>query len=148
RRLGARLLLGLLAEREPDAVEQPRVESPEHVGLVLVRVDGTGEEPTAAVLDDSRVVARGEPRCARPLGEGEQLGEAETPVAADARVRGLSPRIAPHERRNDGAPELLAEVERYVREPQRMAGLARRNHSLRRAAGAFGVRRCGVRPET
>jgi hypothetical protein len=37
-RLGARRLLRLLAEREPEPVEVPRVEPREHVGLVLARV--------------------------------------------------------------------------------------------------------------
>src|SRR5262249_52722267 len=114
RRLGSCLLLGLLAEREPDPVEQAGVEAPEHVGLVLVGVGRTGEEPAAAVPDDARVVPRRESRRACALGERKQLGEAEAPVAADARVRALPLRVAAHEPRHDGAPELLTEGERHM----------------------------------
>ena len=99
--------------------------------MISMRVGGTSEELATAVLDDPSVVARREPRRARALGEGEQLGEAEAPVATDARVRGLSLGVPPHERRDDCAPELLPEVERHVRAPERVAGLARRDHGLR-----------------
>ena len=43
RRLGARLVLSLVAERKPDTREQARLESREHVALVLLLVDGTCE---------------------------------------------------------------------------------------------------------
>ena len=71
--------------------------------------------------------------------EGEQLGEAEAAVAADARVRRLAARVAAHEGRDDGTAELLAQVERHVRKPEPMARLARGDHRLGRAAGALGV---------
>ena len=87
--LGARLLLRLVAEREPDAGERGLVEGGEHVALVLVRVGRAREQAAAVALDDPRVVAGGEPRSADAVGEREQLVEAEAAVAADARVRRL-----------------------------------------------------------
>ena len=93
-RLGARLRLRLLAERELDPVEQRRVERGEHVGLILVRVGRAGEQPPAVALDDARVVAGPELRRSGALGEGEQLVEAEAAVAAAARVRRLAARVA------------------------------------------------------
>ena len=82
-------------------VEEARVEAGEHVGLVLRRVGGAGEEQPAAVLAQARVVPGAEPRRADPAGEGEERGEAEAAVAADARVRRLAARVAGHERRDD-----------------------------------------------
>ena len=138
-RLGARLGLRLLAERELDPLEERRIERGEHVRLVLVRVGRASEQAAAVALDDPRVVAGPELRRARALGEGEQLVEAEAAVAAAARVRGLAARVRRDERVDDGAAELLAEVERHVRQAERVAGLARRDHGFRRAAGALGV---------
>src|SRR5260370_35102383 len=57
-RLGARLLLALLAERERNAIEEPRIEAREHVRLVLVRVGAAREQQATAVLGDARVVPR------------------------------------------------------------------------------------------
>ena len=136
-RLGARLGLRQLAERELDPVEEARVERREHVGLVLLRVGRACEESAAAVLDDPRVVAGPEPRRPGAAREREQLGEAEAAVAAAARVRRLAARVAPDERIDDRAAELLAQIERHVREPARVTRLARRDHRLGRAAGAL-----------
>ena len=68
-------------------------------------------------------------------------------VAAAARVRRLAARVAGDERVDDGAAELLAQVERHVRQPERVAGLARGDHGLGRAAGALGVGPGRVEPE-
>src|SRR6266508_879658 len=62
-RLGASLGLGLLAEREHDPVELPGIELPEHVGLILLRVDRAREQTAAVALDDACVV----PGC-KPVG--------------------------------------------------------------------------------
>ena len=77
----------------------------------------------ARALDDAGVVAGRELFGARRGAEGEQLGEAEAAVAAGARVRRLAARVAADERLDDGAPELLAQVERHVRQPALVAGL-------------------------
>src|SRR5438552_950647 len=62
RSLGLRacLTLRLLAEREDNPLEVTRVETREHVRLVLLRVGGAREEAPSAMLHDARVVARGE----------------------------------------------------------------------------------------
>src|SRR5207244_4977687 len=59
---GAGLRLRLLTEREPDALEMPRVEAREHVALVLRLVCSACEQQPAFVLDDPRVVSRREAR--------------------------------------------------------------------------------------
>ena len=105
------------------------------------------EQEPAVTLDDPGVVAGREAGGADPPREGEQLGEPEAAVAADARVRRLAPRVAAHERADDGAPEPLAEVEREVRDPEPVAGLARRDDRRGRAAGSIGVRPARVDPE-
>ena len=99
------------------------------------------------MLDDSRVMPGREPRRAGALREREQLAEAERAVAARAGVRRLAARIAANERLDDGAPELLAEVERHVREAEAVARAARRADRVGRAAGSLAVRRCGIDPE-
>src|SRR5207244_7530937 len=50
RRLRARFVLRLRTEREPHALEQPRIEPGEHVALVLRRVGRTGEQPQTVAL--------------------------------------------------------------------------------------------------
>jgi hypothetical protein len=95
----------------------------------------------------AHVVPRRQPRGARPACEREQLGEAEAPVAADAGVRRLAARVGLDERVDDGAAELRSQVERHVRQPERMAGLARREHRFGGAAGSLCVGSFGVEPE-
>ena len=61
---------------------------------------------------------------------------------------GVSPRrVAAHERLDDGAPELLAQVERDVRQAEPVARGAGGEHGLRRAAGALGVGAVRIEPE-
>ncbi len=147
-RLRARLRLVLPAEREPDAAELRRVEAREHVRLVLRGIGAAVQEQPSAMLVDTRVVAGGEPVAAGAAGEREQLCEAEAAVAGDARIRRLAARVAAHERRHHCAPELFPEVERDMRQPQPVAGLACGDHRLGRAAGALRVRAVRVEPET
>jgi hypothetical protein len=146
-RLCTRVGLSLPAEREPEPREEPRIEPGQHVRLVLRWVGATREEEAAAMLSQASVVAGGEPVRADAPGEGEEGGEAEAPVAADARVRGLSARVAGDEGRDDGSAELAAEVERDVRDVDPVARLARREDGLRRAARAVAVRARRIRPE-
>jgi len=147
RRAGARLRLRTIAEREPEPLEVPRVEPGEHVRLILPGVDAAREEQAAAVLREASVVAGGEPGGADPPREGEELGEAEAAVAADARIRSLAACVAGDERPDDRAAELLAEVEREVRHTERVAGLARGDDGCGRAARALAVRAGRVGPE-
>ncbi len=88
--LRTRLVLRLRAEREPQPVEETRVEPREHVALVLARVRAAGEQEVSAVPHDPRVVAGGKAPGARALGEVEQLGEAKRAVARGAGVRRLA----------------------------------------------------------
>src|SRR5262249_6920296 len=145
--LRARLLLRLLAEREPETLEQARVEAGQHVRLVLTRIGRAGEQEAPVAVHDPAVVACREPMGARPPDELEQLGEAEAAVAADARVRRLAPCVAADERPDHRAPELLAQIERDVRNAERVAGRPRGKDRLGRAAGALGVRPLRVAPE-
>ena len=81
------------------------------------------------------------------LGEREQLVEAEVAVAAPAWVRCLPTGIRGDEGVDDGAAERVAQVERHMREPERVAGLPCRDHGLRRAAGTLRVGAGGIEPE-
>src|SRR6185436_5239211 len=81
-RLRAGLLLGLLAEREPDLVEPTRIEAGEHVRLVLPLVDRAREQTPAAVLDDARVVTGRKPSRPGAAGELQELREAKAAVTA------------------------------------------------------------------
>src|SRR5439155_2932114 len=101
----------------------------------------------AAMLDDARVVAGCEPRRACPAGEPQEPGEPEAAVAAGARIGRITARVALDEASDDGAAELLAQVERHVREPEAVARFARGDHGLRRAARALGARPVRVEPE-
>src|SRR6185503_1613853 len=98
------------------------------------------------MLRDPRIVTGREAIAAGACCEGEQLREPEAAVAADARIRCLTSRVAAHERSHDRAPELLAQIEGHMREAEAMARLARGDHRLGRAAGAFRVRTGRVEP--
>jgi len=148
-RLGPGLVLRLRAEGEPKPWEEAGVDSGKHVGLVFRWIRAAREEQAAAMLGDAGVVAGREPRRADPRREREQRGEAETSVAAHARVRRLAARIAPDEWVDDRLPKGLAQIERDVREAERLARFARRDNRGRRAANALGVlpRRIGPQPQ-
>ncbi len=94
RRLAARRLLVLVAEREPDALEVLGVDPREHVRLVLALVGPAVQQQAAAMLRDARVVPSGEPCAAGAAREREQLCETKAAVAADTRIRRLAARIA------------------------------------------------------
>ncbi len=99
------------------------------------------------MLGDAGVVAGGEPGGADSLREGEQRAEAEAAVAAHAWVRRLATRVTADEGVDDSPAEGLAKVERDVREAERLARLARRDHRGRRAAHALGVLPDRIGPE-
>ena len=139
--------LVLLAERKPDFVEMLRVQPREHVRLILLRVGAAMQKQPAAVLADARVVAGREPVASRAACEREQLRKAKGAVAADAWVRRLAACVTAHERSHDRAAKLVAEIEGHVRQPEPMARLARRDHGLRRTAGALRVGTSRVEPE-
>ena len=123
----------LAAEREGDAVEQSRVDGREHVRLVLGRVVAARDQPQPVALDDPRVVARPEHVGTGAARELDERVEAEAAVAAHARVRRQALRVALDERLHDGGAELLAEVERDVRQAER-DGTSRGPRSRRRAS--------------
>ena len=99
------------------------------------------------MVDDPRVVAGREAGGAGPPGEGEQLREAKAAVAADAWIRGLASGVAANEGSHDSPAKLVTKVKRHVRQAERVARFARRDHGLRRAAGALRVRGRRVDPE-
>ena len=139
RGLGPRLVLRLLSEREPDPLEQGRVEPREHVRLVLVRVGRPRQQQPALVLHRTSVVPRREPDGAGAPCEREQLVEPERAVAPGARIRRLAALVAADERIDDRPPELVAQVERHVRKTEAVACLPGRSNGVGRAAGALGV---------
>ena len=99
------------------------------------------------MFGDARVVARREPRGPGAGGEGEQFGEAEAAVAADARVRRLAAGVAGDEGVHDRRAELAPEIERHMRQAETVARLARGQDGLGRAAGTLGVGAGRVEPE-
>ena len=84
---------------------------------------------------------------AGPVGEREQLGEAKVAVAPAARVRCQSRRVAGDERADDRVAELLAQVERDMRQAESVTRLACGDHGVGRAAGALGARALRIEPQ-
>ena len=80
-------------------------------------------------------------------GELDERVEAEGTVAAHARVGSQAFSVPVDERLHNGRAELLAEIERDVREPEPVAGLPRRDHGVGRAAGPLRARAGRVEPE-
>ena len=81
------------------------------------------------------------------LREREQPAEPEEAVAADAGIGRLAALVAPDERLDDRLQEVLAGVERHMREAALVAGSPGCEHRLRRTAGALDVRPFRVEPE-
>ncbi len=139
--------LSVPAERERHAVEQRRIDGGEHVGLILGGVAAAGDQPEPVPLDDPRVVAGPEHVGAGPLGEGDQGVEAESSVAAHARIRRQPVRVPLDERLDDARAEHVAQIERDVREPEPVAGFAGGDDGIGRAARALGTRAGRIEPE-
>ena len=99
------------------------------------------------MLDHARVVPG--PERVRPgaLGEREQRVEAERAVAGGAGVRRVARRVARRERVDHRGDELLAEVERDVREAERVTAGAGGCDCLGGAAGPLGRGARRVLPE-
>ena len=144
---GARLRFGLTAEREPHPVEKLRVEAREHVRLVLRRIRSLCEQAPATVPDDAGVVAGCEAGRSGTFGERKQFGESERSVASDARVRRLAASVAADEGGHDRAPELVAKIERHVRQAQAVTRLARCEHGAGGAARALAVGPSRIDPQ-
>ncbi len=81
------------------------------------------------------------------LGGGDQRRQTVGAVAGRAGIRGLTARVAGHERLDHGTAKGLASVERDVWQPERVAALAGAQHRRRRAAGALGIGCLLVDPE-
>ena len=145
--LRSRIGLRLLAEREAHTVEQRRIDGTEHVRLILVRIDAASDELHAVTLDDPRVMTRPQLVGSRTLRECHELVESKRAVAAHARIGSLAGAIRVDERVDDRALELLAEVERHVRDPEAVTRRSRSRDRRGRAAGTLGVRRSGVLPQ-
>src|SRR6185312_14581735 len=122
-RLGPRLRLGLLAQREPAPLEDGGRHRREHVRLILGRIGAADEQRAPASAPHARVVAGGQAGRADAVGELRQGGEAEAAVAAYARVRGQAGPEPAQEVVDDVAAELLAQVEPEVRHAEGMARL-------------------------
>jgi len=130
------LRLGQLAQREAHPGQRGLRERGEHVGLVLRRVGGGAQQP---VLAEPRVVAGREVGGAEPVRQVDHRVQAHMPVAADARVGRLPRPVAGQERVDHARAELLAQVERQVRQPHPVRQSAREPDGIRRAARRRGV---------
>ncbi len=105
------------------------------------------DEERSVSVDDARVVPGPECLGARALREGEKRVEAEDAVATRAGVRSRAGRVAGRERIDDGLAELLTEIERDVRQRERVTRRPRGGHGLGRAARSLGGRPLRVLPE-
>jgi hypothetical protein len=77
----------------------------------------------------------------------EQPGKAKAAVAMGARVRRFAAFVAADERLDYSAAKFLAQVERNVRDAERVTCSAGSKHRIGRAAGTFRVRPVGIKPE-
>jgi hypothetical protein len=109
----AHLRLGQLAEREAHPRDRLGSQPAQHVGLVLGRVGRRAQE---AVRAAAGVVAGRELGGAEAAGEVEHGVEAHVAVAAHARVGRQPVRVLVEPRGHDARAELLAQVEREVRQ--------------------------------
>ena len=102
---------------------------------------GSSPRATAAARPARRCERSGPSRAGRhrPARRSQGARRSGTAIAAAARVRGHALRRSRRRTADDGGEELLAEVERDVRQAEPMTGLAGCDHGVGRAAGALGV---------
>ncbi len=135
----AHLGLGQLGERKAQAGQGSGAQRREHVGLVLRVIGGAGQQRARAVVGDPRVMARDEPRRPQAVGQGDHRVDAQLAVAEDAGVGGAPLRVAAQERANHAGAELTLEVQRQMRDAERVGHPAGPEYRLGRAAAALPV---------
>ena len=123
-----------LGEREAKPRQRPGAQAGEHVGLVLGRVRGRGQQRALAVVREPRVVAGGERIAAETLGERQHRVDPQLAVADHARVRRLPCPVAVDEGADHSGAEVALEVERQVRDPEPVRQPPGAEHGGRRAA--------------
>src|SRR4029077_17600151 len=111
------------------------------------RIEPAREQQPAAVLDDPGVVPGCERVCPGAVREGEQPGETEATVAVDARVRRLATLVTAYEWIHPGAANLVAQIERHVRNAERITRRPCSKDGVGRAAGALRVGTVRIEPE-
>src|SRR3954469_1900406 len=124
------------AEREAQALERRAAQRGEHVALVLGRVGGL---PQQAVVRAPRVVAGRERPRPEAVGERKHRVEPDVAVAADARVRRQACLVVLEPWVDDARAELVAEVEREVREAHAVGERPGLADGVGRAARALAV---------
>jgi hypothetical protein len=107
--------LGEASEGKERTFEHRRLQAPEHITLILVRIFPTLEKGslTALDLDPTRahVVAGGDPGIAVFFGPGQQRAKLDVGVALNTRVRSASPAILRSEIVHDPGAEEFFHVE-------------------------------------
>ena len=116
-----------------------RRDAREHVRLVLRLVGASSDERAAAALDEARVVTGRYLPSPETLGDCDQCRQTVGAVAGRAGIRGLTARVAGHERLDHGTAKGLASVERDVWQPEGVAALTGAQHGRGRAACALGI---------
>ena len=135
-----------VAQREPQPLELVRLETGEHVGLVLARVGRGAEQRAGAVALDARVVPGGKAGGAQPRCEVQHALEAHEAVAAHARVGRPGLRVLFDEVVHHFLLERIAQVESHVRKSHPVRERAGAGDRLGRAAAALAVV-LGMRPQ-
>ena len=118
-----------------------------HVGLILGGVGPAGDEGGPRAALDPGVVAGRDPDGPEPVGRIRDRREAERAVAAHARVGRAAAGVRRDELVDDRSLELLAQVDRKVRDAEGVARPPRGPHRVGRAAGPLGVGRVRVDPQ-
>ena len=137
--LGAHGGLRGSSQGQAQARQQLRRDAREHVRLVLRLVGASSDECAAAALDEARVVTGRYLPSPETLGDCDQRRQTVGAVAGRAGIRGLTPRVAGHERHDHGTAKGLASVERDVWQPEGVAALTGAQHGRGRAACALGI---------
>jgi hypothetical protein len=126
----------VLAEREAQPRQGVTAQRGQHVGLVL---GGVHREPQQAVGGAARVVAGRQRRRAEPVGEAEHRVEADVAVAAHAGVRRQPVGVPAQPGSDDPVAELVAQVEREMRQAELVREPPGTAHRSGRAAGGLPV---------
>src|SRR6185312_1980472 len=110
------LVLGQVSDRKAGGGQLRLGQRPEEIRLVLTEITSAAENPalTSSMAVDSSVVA-GRHRSGVPrVRTGEERAELQIGIAGDTRHRSTTTAVVLGERTNDGAIELVGDVQKVV----------------------------------
>lgn len=146
-RLRANLALVIGSQREPVAGKNRRINSREHVGLILRLIHTAHRQRHATAHLAAHVMAGRNQRKPQHISCLHQLFETEMTIAANARVGSLASLVRVHEVLDDHLVKTGTHVQAEMRLAHRVAAVTRSTNAIWRAARTIRIRPLRVDPQ-